>query len=47
MTFAGPADPEREEEREEGVSEEGEIKTEKGGTERGGLGCWQRPVVRQ
>lgn len=30
MTFTGPVDPEREEEREGGVSEEGEIKTESG-----------------
>lgn len=41
----GPADPEREEERDGGVSEEGEIKTERGERERGGLVCWQRPAA--
>lgn len=47
MTFTGPVDPERVEERDVGVSEEGEIKTERGGKERGGLGCWQRLAVCQ
>lgn len=46
MTFTGPADPESEEKGDGGVSE-GEIKTERGEKERGGLGCCPRPMVRQ
>lgn len=37
---------ERRRERSRGVTEEGDIKTDRRHRERGGLACWQRPVVR-